>query len=168
MTRWRISCSFSVAKCIKRSCSGTASGSPWSPFVANRCAWASMPRPTSTSVATSWYRCPTSPPGTAGTGGGPMTRRTWIRQGWLLPRKERRMSKLNDLKSRLLADESIDDAEVELLRRELYADGAIDREEAVFLVELRGEAKSTCAAFEQFFFAALKQHLLDDGTIDAE
>lgn len=77
------------------------------------------------------------------------------------------MSRLSELKTRVLADGSIDDAEVEVLRRELYADGTIDRDEAEFLVELRNDAKSVCPAFDQFFFTAVKQYVLADGSIDA-
>ena len=97
-----------------------------------------------------------------------MTALTWIRDLWIFPYKEQRMSKLAELKARVLADGSIDDAEVEVLRGELYADGTIDREEAEFLASLRNEAKSTCPAFEKFYFEALKKHVLADGSIDVD
>src|SRR5207244_508489 len=57
--------------------------------------------------------------------------------------------------------------EVEVIRRELYADGTIDRDEVEFLIALRNEARSVCPAFEQLFFQALKQNVLADGSIDA-
>jgi len=75
---------------------------------------------------------------------------------------------LNELKKRLLADDKIDEQEVELIRKELYADGKIDKEEVEFLIALREKAKEVCPAFEELFFAALKQNVLTDGSIDAE
>lgn len=78
------------------------------------------------------------------------------------------MADLNELKKRLLADGNIDDDEVALVRQELYADGTIDREEVEFLIAVRAEAKSVCPAFEALFFAALKQNVLTDGSIDAD
>jgi len=77
------------------------------------------------------------------------------------------MSKLNDLKARLLADGVIDDAEVKELRAELFADGKIDRDETELLVALRNEAKKTCPSFEQLFIDAIKANVLTDGSIDA-
>src|SRR5207253_2248516 len=41
----------------------------------------------------------------------------------------------------VLADGKIDEAEVKILRRELYADGKVDREEVDYLVELRTRAQ---------------------------
>lgn len=75
--------------------------------------------------------------------------------------------------SALLADGVIDDTEVRVLRRELYEDGAIDREEVEFLIELRNQAqkkgKGTLSpAFENFFFKAISDNVLQDGSIDAK
>jgi len=78
------------------------------------------------------------------------------------------MSELNELKTRLLADGQIDDEEVALIRQHLFADGTIDREEVAFLIRVRNEAKQVCPAFEELFFAALKQNVLGDGSIDAD
>jgi uncharacterized membrane protein YebE (DUF533 family) len=75
---------------------------------------------------------------------------------------------LNELKKRLLADGQIDDDEVGLIRQHLYADGQIDREEVEFLIALREQATQVCPAFEELFFAALKQNVLSDGSIDAD
>ena len=83
-------------------------------------------------------------------------------------RKERPVANLSELKNRLLADGAIDDDEVAVIKKELYADGAIDREEVEFLIAVRNEAKSVCPAFEALFFAALKQNVLADGSIDAD
>src|SRR3954470_7206121 len=78
------------------------------------------------------------------------------------------MADLNDLKKQLLADGKIDNEEVKLIREQLYADGKIDREEVEFLISLRDKAKSVVPAFEELFFAALKQNVLTDGSIDAD
>jgi hypothetical protein len=78
------------------------------------------------------------------------------------------MPDLNELKTRLLADGRIDDDEVAVIRKELYADGNIDREEVEFLMAIRESAQGVCPAFEELFFAALKQHVLTDGSIDAD
>ena len=78
------------------------------------------------------------------------------------------MTDLNELKQRLLADSRIDEEEVALVREHLYADGQIDRQEVEFLIALREQAREVCPAFEELFFAALKQNVLSDGSIDAE
>jgi uncharacterized tellurite resistance protein B-like protein len=74
----------------------------------------------------------------------------------------------------LLADGKIDDNEVKLLRKALYADGKIDKEEVEFLIELRNTAQKNAkggalsAKFEQFFFKAIQDNVLEDGEISAE
>lgn len=78
------------------------------------------------------------------------------------------MTTLQTLQSKILADGVIDDAEVELLRRELYIDNQIDKEDVEFLMELRSEARSVCPAFEELFFQALKDNVLQDGSIEGE
>lgn len=83
-------------------------------------------------------------------------------------RRYQKMSDLRKLKATILADGTIDDQEVEIIRKELYADGKIDKDEVEFLVSLRNEAKKVCPAFEDLFFAAIKQNVLTDGVIDAE
>ena len=78
------------------------------------------------------------------------------------------MANLNELKTQVLADGQIDEAEVALLRKELYADGKIDKDEVEFLIALRNEARSACPAFGALFFQALEEHVLADGSIDAD
>jgi hypothetical protein len=78
------------------------------------------------------------------------------------------MADLKKLKARVLADGRIDDHEVELICRELYDDGKLDKEEVEFLIALRNDAQAVCPAFEEFFFEALKYHVLADGYIDAD
>ena len=78
------------------------------------------------------------------------------------------MSDLKKLKAEILADGRIEEEEVQRLQRELYADGQIDKDEVEFLIALRNEAASTCASFDPFFFKAIKDNVLTDGSIDAE
>src|SRR5262249_17794197 len=78
------------------------------------------------------------------------------------------MADWKKLKAAILADGKIEDEEVELIRRELYADGKIDREEVAFLIALRNEAREVSKAFEELFFAAVKQNVLTDGSIDED
>jgi uncharacterized tellurite resistance protein B-like protein len=68
----------------------------------------------------------------------------------------------------ILANGKVDSHELDVLRRELYADGKIDRAEADFLVELHKRVQHLTPAFEQFFYQAIKDHILADGLIDAE
>src|SRR5690349_10014888 len=76
----------------------------------------------------------------------------------------------------LLADGVIDDDEVKVLKKELWADGQIDREEVDFLIELRNTAQKKARAkkvemnpkFEKLFFDAVENNVLEDGHIDAE
>ena len=78
------------------------------------------------------------------------------------------MSTLQDLKARILADGQIDEAETAELRKALYADRKIDRDEAELLVDLRAGAQGTCPAFESLYVSALKEYVLADGSIDAD
>src|SRR5262245_19789083 len=69
----------------------------------------------------------------------------------------------------LLSDGKIDDAEVKILRKHLYADGKIDKKEVEFLINLRNtlqkKAKRVNPAFEKFFFKAVQENVLADGSI---
>jgi hypothetical protein len=75
----------------------------------------------------------------------------------------------------ILADGKIDDAEVKVLKKELYADKKIDQDEVQFLIELRTVAQKKAKAkkeqltdvFERFFFKAITDNVLKDGKIDA-
>jgi hypothetical protein len=74
----------------------------------------------------------------------------------------------------VLADGTIDDEEVKILRKELFADGKIDRQEVDFLIELRNTAQKKAKGgglnpkFEKLFFEAIEQNVLADGKIDAK
>jgi uncharacterized tellurite resistance protein B-like protein len=79
------------------------------------------------------------------------------------------MANLRQLMEEVLADGRIDSQEIERLHRELYADGKIDRAEADFLVELHKRVqRPTGHAWEKFFYQAIKDHVLADGSIDVE
>jgi uncharacterized membrane protein YebE (DUF533 family) len=79
------------------------------------------------------------------------------------------MANLQQLMQEVLADGRIDGQEIERLHRELYADGKIDRAEADFLVELHKRVQRPVSpAWEKFFYQAIKDHVLADGSIDVE
>jgi uncharacterized membrane protein YebE (DUF533 family) len=71
----------------------------------------------------------------------------------------------------LLADGKIDDVEVKVIKKELYADGKIDKKEVEFLIELRNAAQKKAkggalsSAFENLFFKAVQDNVLEDGVI---
>ena len=78
------------------------------------------------------------------------------------------MQHLREIEQVILANGRVDGPELEALRRELYADGKIERREADFLVELHKRVQHRTPAFEKFFYQAIKDHILADGRIDAE
>jgi hypothetical protein len=79
------------------------------------------------------------------------------------------MANLKQLMAEVLADGRIDGQSIERLKQELYADGKIDRSEADFLVELHKRVQRPAGpGWGQFFYKAIKDHILADGSIDAE
>lgn len=78
------------------------------------------------------------------------------------------MLKLRQIEQDILAAGKVDGPELEGLRRELYAHGKIERPEAEFLVELHKRVQHNTPAFEQFFYQAIKDHILARGRINAE
>ena len=78
------------------------------------------------------------------------------------------MRELRQIEQSILAHGRVDGSELEGLRRQLYADGNIDRAKADFLVELHKRVQHLTPAFEQLFYQAIKDHMLADGWIDAE
>jgi hypothetical protein len=78
------------------------------------------------------------------------------------------MLKSRQIEQDILATGKIDGPELEVLRRQLYAAGKIARREADFLVELHKRVQHKTPAFEQFFYQAIKDHILAHGRIDAE
>jgi uncharacterized tellurite resistance protein B-like protein len=75
------------------------------------------------------------------------------------------MPDLREIEERVLANGRVDGHDVEVLRRVLYADGKIDRKEADFLAELHKRAQYRTRGFEQFFYQAIKDHILANGRI---
>ncbi len=78
------------------------------------------------------------------------------------------MLELRQLIEDILANGKVEGNELEVLRRELYADGRIDRREADLLVEMHKRVQRDSPAFEEFFYKAIKDHILTDGRIDPE
>ena len=70
-------------------------------------------------------------------------------------------------KALALADGRIDTKETEIIRKELYADGKIDKTELEFLCDLRRSASSVVRDFTRMVFDALKPVILADGEISA-
>jgi hypothetical protein len=68
-------------------------------------------------------------------------------------------------KAFLLADGGIDDREVGVLRKELFADGKIDDVEMDFLMELKRDAKRLVPGFHFLMIEALKSFCLSGGVI---
>lgn len=78
------------------------------------------------------------------------------------------MMDLRKIEHTILANGRVDGQELDVLRRELYAGSQIDRHAADFLVGLHKRVQHLTPAFEQFFYKAIKDHILADGRIDAE
>lgn len=70
-----------------------------------------------------------------------------------------------------LADGKIDATEVKVIKKALYEDGKIQQQEVEFLIDLRSLAqkkakgRSLAPAFENFFFKALQDSVLDNNYI---
>lgn len=78
------------------------------------------------------------------------------------------MRELQLIGQSILAAGKVDGHGLEVLRRQLYAGGKIDRPEADFLVELHKRLQRPTPAFEQFFYQAIKDHILGRRRIDTE
>ena len=78
------------------------------------------------------------------------------------------MLKLRQIERDILVTGKVDGPELEALRRQIYGEGKIDRPKADFLVELHKRVQHMTPAFEQFFYQAIKDHILANGQIDAE
>src|SRR3954470_12259517 len=71
----------------------------------------------------------------------------------------------------ILADGTIDETEVKILRKELYADGKIDKQELDFLIDLRNQAQKKAKgqdlhpAFEKLFFEVIQNRVVNNGVI---
>lgn len=71
------------------------------------------------------------------------------------------------IKERVAASGRVEDYEIENLRRLLYSNGKISRQEADALAELHQLVRHRTPAFEQFFTQAVRDYVLNDGRISA-
>jgi hypothetical protein len=78
------------------------------------------------------------------------------------------MLELREIEEQVISSGRVDGHGLKVLREVLYADGLIDREEADFLVMIHKRTRHRTQSFEQFFYNAIKKHILQDGEIDAE
>ena len=78
------------------------------------------------------------------------------------------MLKLRQVERDILARGRVDGPELEVLREQVYVDGKITRQKADFLAELHKRVQHMTPAFAQFFFQAIKDHILAGERIDAE
>jgi hypothetical protein len=78
------------------------------------------------------------------------------------------MLKLRHIEQDILSTGKVDGSKLERLRRELYSHDTIERPQADFLVELHKRVQHCTPAFEQFFYQAIKDHILAQGSIGAE
>jgi uncharacterized tellurite resistance protein B-like protein len=78
------------------------------------------------------------------------------------------MLELRKIEQDILATGKVDNHELEVLRERLYSGGKIARPEVDFLIELHKRVEHGTPAFDQFFYQAVKDHILQDGRIDAE
>src|SRR6476660_1674810 len=78
------------------------------------------------------------------------------------------MLNLRQIEQEVLVNGRVDGHELEILRRQLYVAGTIERRAADFLVELHKRVQHLTPAFEHFFYQAIKDHILAHGRIDAE
>ena len=78
------------------------------------------------------------------------------------------MMHLRQIEQDVLATGKLDGHHLEVLHQGVYAEGKIDRRGADFLVELHKRVQHLTPAFEQFFYQAIKDHILARGRIDAE
>ena len=70
------------------------------------------------------------------------------------------MQNLRQIEQAILANGKVDGPELESLRRLLYAGDRIERREADFLVELHKRVQHRTPGFEQFYYKAIKDHIL--------
>lgn len=68
----------------------------------------------------------------------------------------------------ILASGKVDSNRLESLRSQMYSRGKIGRPEVDLLVELHKRLKHSTPAFEQFFYQAIKDHILQHGRVGAD
>lgn len=70
-------------------------------------------------------------------------------------------------KELVLIDGMVGERETEILRQAFLADGAINRTEAEFLIDLRNSAPKAVVRFHTFVFEVVKKMMLADGDLTA-
>jgi hypothetical protein len=78
------------------------------------------------------------------------------------------MMNLRRIEEDILSTGKVDGHHLEMLRHYLYANGKIDRSKADFLVELHKRVQLIAPGLNDFFYRAIKDHMLANGRIDAE
>jgi hypothetical protein len=78
------------------------------------------------------------------------------------------MATLRELEERLLASGRVEGNELRELKQIIYANGKVSRAMADFLVVLHKRVGQRTPSFDQFFYQAIKDHILTDGKINAE
>jgi hypothetical protein len=71
-------------------------------------------------------------------------------------------------KELLLADGTVDRREVDLLRKELFADAKVDDIELEFLLEVKKSANAVAPSYQQLVLDAIRNNILTDGVISAQ
>jgi hypothetical protein len=78
------------------------------------------------------------------------------------------MADLRQIEREILAIGKVEGKELELLRKQVYGVGKIDRPTADFLVELHKRVQHRTPAFEKFFYQAIQDHILANGRVGKE
>ena len=78
------------------------------------------------------------------------------------------MAGLQETLSELLRDRKITENEVQVVQEFIHRDGRLDLADVRFLVELLSNADEVCPEFDELFFPALKQVILEDGKIGSD
>jgi len=71
-------------------------------------------------------------------------------------------------KALALADGRIDTRETQIIKKELWADGKLDKSELEFLLELKRSAQSVVRDYNLLLYTAIKAAVLADGDISAK
>jgi uncharacterized tellurite resistance protein B-like protein len=77
-------------------------------------------------------------------------------------------NELRSLGNRILANGKVQGHEIKALEAWFDADGKVDRQEAVFLLDLYKRADAIAPAFERLLSRVIKRHLLADGRLENE
>lgn len=77
-------------------------------------------------------------------------------------------NQLKALGNRILANGKIQGHEIKEIEAWLDADGKIDRQEAIFILDLYKRADSIAPSFEKLLSRVIKRHLLADGRLENE